>query len=267
MKHLVEDKEEQFTKTQVLELEGSPVREEGYDKDLSELEVKLQQQLDSFVEEIQCLKLCIEEKHSELDVEQLKEFDLTMLAKDQKLQSLRSLLLSKSKVTHGKSSELFSTLAANATRPNYSTSRVSETLPNVGELLFNVPAAQTTSVTPTHSVPTLLSTGGATRFPPPIQSDYRPRLVTTGKDRPRYSEQRYTVRQPQGNLNQNLYRILTIVNLNIYVCNSPNHLARDCKVQKTESEGKSNLPRKNGVIRGSNHPGVITREKPVSKGC
>ena len=44
------------------------MREGGYDKELSELEVKLQQQLDSFVEEIQCLKLCIEEKHSELDV-------------------------------------------------------------------------------------------------------------------------------------------------------------------------------------------------------
>ena len=235
MKHLVEDKEEQFTKTQVLELDGSPVRDEGYDKELSELEVKLQQQLDSFVEEIQYLKLCLEEKHSELDAvkcdlvkektvseellsqnrslqqqqqlaaqeverlnkelearksrvkelwstncEQLKEFDQAMLVKDQELQSLRSLLLSKSQITYGQSTELFSTLAANMTRPFCSTSRVSETLPNVGELLFNVPAAQTTSVTLTHSVPTLLSSGGATRFPPPIQFDYRPRLVTTG---------------------------------------------------------------------------------------
>ena len=44
--------------------------------------------------------------------------------------------------------------------------------------------------------------------------------------------------------------------LRCYVCNSPNHLTRDCKVQKAESEGKSNLPRKNRVIRGSNRPGV-----------
>ena len=60
----MEGKEEQFTKTQVLELEGSPVKEEGYDKELPELEVKLQQQLDSFVGEIQCLKLCLGEKQS-----------------------------------------------------------------------------------------------------------------------------------------------------------------------------------------------------------
>ena len=46
--------------------------------------------------------------------------------------------------------------------------------------MFIVPVAQT-SVTLTHSVPTLLSSGGATRFPPPIQFDYsQPRLVTTG---------------------------------------------------------------------------------------
>ena len=34
-----------------------------------------------------------------------------------------------------------------------------------------------------------------------------------------------------------------------YVCNSLNHLAKDCKSQKTESEGKSSTPKKNGVIR------------------
>ena len=38
--------------------------DEGYDKELSELEVKLQQQLGSFAKEIQYLKLCLEEKSS-----------------------------------------------------------------------------------------------------------------------------------------------------------------------------------------------------------
>ena len=41
-----------------------------------------------------------------------------------------------------------------------------------------------------------------------------------------------------------------------YVCNSPNHLARDCKVQKTESEGKSSLSKKKRVVHGSNCSGV-----------
>ena len=39
---------------------------EGYDKELSELEVKLRQQLRSFAEEIQYVKLCLGEKQSEL---------------------------------------------------------------------------------------------------------------------------------------------------------------------------------------------------------
>ena len=104
-----------------------------------------------------------------------------MLAKDQELQSLRSLLLSKYQITYGQSSELLSTLATNTTQPLHSSSRVGEALPNAGELLFNVPVAQTPSVTLTHSVPILLSSGGATRFPPPIKFYYtHPGLVTTG---------------------------------------------------------------------------------------
>jgi len=58
---------------------------------------------------------------------------------------------------------------------------VSEALPNVGELLRNLPVVQATSVTLAHSIPTILSSGGATRLPPPIQFDYSQlRLVITG---------------------------------------------------------------------------------------
>ena len=35
-----------------------------------------------------------------------------------------------------------------------------------------------------------------------------------------------------------------------YVCNSPNHLARDCRAQKSESEGKTSLSKKTKVVRG-----------------
>ena len=35
-----------------------------------------------------------------------------------------------------------------------------------------------------------------------------------------------------------------------YVCNSPNHLARDCRAQKSESERKTSLSNKTKVVRG-----------------
>ena len=94
-----------------------------------------------------------------------------------------------------------------------------------------------------------------------------------GRDQLRYSEQRYSVRQPQGNLNQKSVQNTDNSKskqpykqqLRCYVCNSPNHLARDCKAQKTESEGKSNLPRKNRVICGNNHPGVEPEKNQFQK--
>ena len=35
-----------------------------------------------------------------------------------------------------------------------------------------------------------------------------------------------------------------------YVCDSTNHLARDCRAQKSESEGKTSLPKKIKVVHG-----------------
>ena len=35
-----------------------------------------------------------------------------------------------------------------------------------------------------------------------------------------------------------------------YVCDSPNHLSRDCRAQKSESEGKTSLPKKIKVVHG-----------------
>ena len=65
---------------------------------------------------------------------QLNHFDQAMLAKDKELQSLRSLLPSQSQSTYGQSSEFLTDNKPSTTQLLYSISRVSEALPNVGEL-------------------------------------------------------------------------------------------------------------------------------------
>ena len=88
------------------------------EKLISKVEI-LQQQQQLAAEEIERLTREMETRKSRIkelwktNCEQLNEFDCAMLAKDEELRSLRSLLLSESQITHEKSSEFLSTLAAN----------------------------------------------------------------------------------------------------------------------------------------------------------
>jgi len=57
-----------------------------------------------------------------------------MLAKDEELWSLRSLLLNKSQITQEQLSEFLAANEPSTTRPLYITSILSEALPTIGEL-------------------------------------------------------------------------------------------------------------------------------------
>jgi len=98
MKQSVEATEKHSTETQALGNEGNPEIEE--DKELSQLEVKLKQQLDSFVEEIQYLKLCLGEKQSELDavkslLDREKSVSQELLSQNQSLQQQQQQMAEK----------------------------------------------------------------------------------------------------------------------------------------------------------------------------
>ena len=91
------------------------------------------QEIEIFNKELEARKSSVKELWK-TNCEQLNEFDQAMLAKDEELHSLRSLLLSKSQNTYGQSSEFLTANKPSTTRLLYSISRVSEALPNVGEL-------------------------------------------------------------------------------------------------------------------------------------